>query len=149
MKFASTGSRVGFPLPPSIEVMEDTGSKSGFTLFETLIAMLVLSIGLAGLFEANGRALRTVGTAADYAKARIIAHGLLADATTGWSKQLTSQTGTSGGMRWAIDVTPEVSPWARVDVRDGWKLRRVRVTVALGDGRQLVLTSLKFGRNNG
>jgi general secretion pathway protein I len=129
--------------------METTSSTSGFTLFETLIAMLVLSIGLAGLFEANGRALRTVGTAADYAKARIIAHGLLADATTGWSGELTSQKGTSGGLQWAVDVVPETSSWARVDVRGGWKLRRFRVTVALGDGRELVLTSLKFGRSNG
>lgn len=149
MKFVSTGSRAAFPPPPSTEAMEKSGPTSGFTLFETLIAMLVLSIGLAGLFEANGRALRTVGTVADYAKARIIAHGLLADATSGWSGQLTSQKGTAGGLRWAIDVAPETSSWARVDVRDGWKLRRVRVTVALGDGRKLVLTSLKFGRGNG
>lgn len=101
------------------------------------------------MFEANGRALRTVGTAADYAKARVIAHGLLADATTGYSTPPASRTGSSGGFKWAIDVAPETSSWAKVDVRDGWKLRRVRVTVALGDGRELVLTSLKFGRKNG
>lgn len=149
MKFESTGLRAAFRPPPSTEAAGASSANAGFTLFETLIAMLVLSIGLAGLFEANGRALRTVGTAADYAKARVIARGLLADATTGWSIPPTSQNGSSGGFQWAIDVAPETSPWAKVNVRDGWKLRRVRVTVALGDGRELVLTTLKFGRNNG
>lgn len=149
MKFESTGLRAAFRRPPATEATENATANAGFTLFETLIAMLVLSIGLAGLFEANGRALRTVGTAADYAKARVIAHGLLADATAGWSVPPTSQKGSAGGFQWSVDVAPEPSPWARVDVRDGWNLRRIRVTVELGDGRELVLTSLKFGRSNG
>jgi general secretion pathway protein I len=123
--------------------------ESGFTLFETLIAMIVLSIGLVSLFEAHSGALRTIGTAADYAKARIIAQGLMAEAVSGWPKKLVSKKGVADGFRWSVQFATETAPWARVQARDGWKLRQIRVIVAWPGGRQLELNSLKLERANG
>lgn len=149
MKFASTGSRAGCRPQRSTEPVVSPSPEAGFTLFETLIAMMVLSIGLVSLFEAHAGALKTVGTAADYAKARIIAQGLLADAVSGWPKKLTSKTGVADGFQWSVQFAPETAPWARVRSRDGWKLRQVRVIVAWPGGRQLELNSLKLERANG
>lgn len=149
MKFASTGLPVASPPTRSTERPVCGDPRSGFTLFETLIAMLVLSIGLVSLFEAHSRALRTAGTAANYARARILAQGLLADADSGWSGKPIPKNGEDNGFQWSVDVQPETAPWAKIQARDDWKLQHVRVTVSWPGGRQLELDSLKLGRNNG
>jgi general secretion pathway protein I len=118
-------------------------------LFETLTAMLVLSIGLVALFEAHSRALKTAGIAADYLRARILAQGLLTDAVDGWRSKIKSKQGMDNGFAWTIDVAPETASWAHVQTRDNWKLQRVRVIVSWAGGRQLELDSLKLGRTNG
>lgn len=148
MRYASTGSQAGCRQPRSIEVPTNDPS-SGFTLFETLTAMLVLSIALVSLFEAHSRALRTAGIATDYTRARIFGQGLLADTLDGWTGKLVSKKGTNDGLSWSIDVTPATAPWANIETRDNWKLRHVRVLVSWGDGRQIELDSLKLGRANG
>ena len=122
------------------------GSTAGFTLLETLTALTVLSIALVSLFEAHAQGLRTAGSAADYARARIFAQGLLADATGGWSGDLASKRGTEGTFTWSIDVEPERAPWAEVKTEGNWRLHRVRVTVAMDKGRQVNLETLKLGR---
>lgn len=111
--------------------------------------MLVMSIGLVSLFEAHSRALRTAEAAADYARARIFAQGMLADAVAGWRGKLTSKTGNDDGFVWSIDVVPEDASWAKVGTKDNWRLRRVRVIVSWAGGRQIELDSLKLGRTNG
>lgn len=148
MKSASTGSPAGCRPPCSTE-LASSDPKSGFTLFETLIAMLVLSIGLVSLFEAHSHALKTAGVAADYARARILAQGLLADTVAGWSAKPLPKKGEDNGFQWAIDVEPETASWAKIQTRDNWRLQHIRVTVSWADGRQYVLNSLKLGRGNG
>lgn len=149
MKFASTGSPAGFRPPRSIKHAPSSKPEAGFTLFETLVAMMVLSIGLVSLFEAHARALKTVSTAADYARARILAQGLLDDAVSGWPKKLTSTKGQEDGFQWMVEFAPATGPLANVQTREGWKLHQVRVIVAWPGGRQLELDSLKLGRANG
>lgn len=148
MKSASTGLQAVCPQRRSTEA-PGNASEAGFTLFETLTAMLVLSIGLVSLFEAHSRALRTAGAAADYARARIFAQGLLADTVSGWKGKLISKSGNDDGFAWSIDVAPEGAAWANVTTQDNWKLRRVRVIVNWASGHQFELNSLKLGRTNG
>ncbi len=149
MKFASTGSPAAFLPLHSTEPTSPNGAEAGFTLFETLVAMMVLSIGLASLYEAHTRALKAAGTSADYANARILAQGLLAEAVSGWPKELTSKAGQENGFYWTVKFQPATGPWASVQARKGWKLQQVSVTVAWPGGRQLELNSLKLGRSNG
>ncbi len=148
MKSASTGLQAECPQPRSTKAPPND-PEAGFTLFETLTAMFVMSIGLVSLFEAHSRAFRTAGIAADYARARIFAQGLLADTVEGWSGKLISKTGNDDGFAWTIDVAPEDAAWANIETRDNWKLRHVRVIVSWADGRQIELDSLKLGRANG
>lgn len=122
------------------------GSSAGFTLLETLTALTVLSIALVSLFEAHAQGLSTAGSAAEYARARIFAQGILADATGGWSRDLASKRGTDGPFTWSIDIEPEHTAWADVKTEGNWRLHRVRVTVAWDRGRHVNLETLKLGR---
>jgi general secretion pathway protein I len=148
MRSASTGSRAACRPPQSIDG-PPTGSSAGFTLLETLTALTILSIALVSLFEAHAQGLKTAGSATDYAKARIFAQGLLADATSGWSSELVSKQGSDGRFAWSIDVDQEGAPWAEVKTEGSWRLHRIRVTVSWDKGRQIELESLKLGRSNG
>jgi len=149
MRYASIGLPGASPRRAFSDLPTPEHAQSGFTLFETLTAMLVLSIGLVTLFEAHSRALKTAGIAADYLSARILAQGLLADATGGRRGKLAPRQGTDNGFAWKIDVAPEAASWANVKVRDDWKLQRVRVIVSWNGGRQLELDTVKLRRPNG
>jgi general secretion pathway protein I len=122
---------------------------AGFTLFETLTAMLVLSIALVSLFEAHARALRTANVATSYAQARIFAEALLTDTVNGWNGKLVSKKGNNGRFTWSINITSESAPWAKIDTRNNWRLRHVLVSVNWGDGRQVELETLKLAHSNG
>lgn len=125
-----------------------SSSEEGFTLFETLIALLVVSIGLVSLFAAQTQAIKTAGISADYVQARIIAQSLLSE-TMGNPRPAEASAGINSGFRWSIDVTPETEGWARIPARDDWKLFHVRVRVLIDGGRQVELNSLKLGQIHG
>jgi general secretion pathway protein I len=111
--------------------------------------MLVLSIALVALFEAHSRALRTANIATNYAQARILGEALLADAVNGWNGKISSKKGVDSGFDWSVNITPETESWAKIETKNNWRLRHVRVRVSWGDGRQIELESLKLGRSNG
>ena len=146
MNFASIGSRVASPRRSSTEGARSL--EAGFTLFETLIALMVVSIGLVSLFEAQSQALKTAGISADYVAARILAQNLLSE-TMGNPKPQDMTEGVSGAFRWSVNVNPETEDWAHIPARDDWKLFHVRVLVLMASGRKVEFNSLKLGRTNG
>lgn len=147
-KFASIGLRVVSRQPHSTE-RDVSGASAGFTLLETLTAMLILSIALVSLFDAHGQGVRTAGAAADYARARIFAQGLLAETVNGWNSDLVSKRGSEGRYSWSVDVAQERAPWSAIATDGDWRLHHVRVTVTWDKMRQIELNSLKLGRVNG
>lgn len=146
MNFASTGLQAASRRPSPTD--DSNGPEAGFTLFETLTALLVLSIGLVSLFDAQSRALKTAGVSAEYVRARILAHNLLTE-TMSKPKLTETAAGTNGAFQWSVDVAPEEGAWAQIPVRGNWKLFHVQVRVVMQDGRKIVLDSLKLGRSNG
>lgn len=148
MRFASIGSPVVSRPAQSTETQAGA-PEAGFTLFETLTAMLVLSIALVSLFQAHSHALKTATVAAEYARARILGQGLLAETLQGWSGKLVSKHGNDGAFAWSVDIVPERAAWAAIATKDNWNLHRVRVLVSWGDGRHIELDSMKLGRTNG
>lgn len=146
MNFASIGSQAASRRPSSTE--DPNCPEAGFTLFETLTALLVLSIGLVSLFDAQSRALKTAGVSAEYVRARILAQNLLTE-TMGKPKPAEAAAGANGAFQWSVDVAPEEESWAQIPVRDNWKMFHVQVRVVMQDGRKIVLDSLKLGRSDG
>jgi general secretion pathway protein I len=122
---------------------------AGFTLLETLTALLILSIALVSLFEAQAKGVSTAGTATDYARARILAQSLLAASVGGRGAGLVSKAGREGTFGWSVDVAPETAPWSEIKSSKNWGLHRVRVTVTWDKGRKIEIETLKLGRANG
>jgi len=145
MRFASIGSRAGSRPPRSTDGLP-VDAAAGFTLLETLTALTILAIALVGLFEAQARGLRAAGAADEYAEARLIAQGLLADAVGDWSSPLVARNGSDGKFAWSIDVAEEAAPWAALSAKTPWRLNHVRVTVAWDKDRRITLDTLKLGR---
>lgn len=143
MKFASTGLPDASRRAPSTEAKPADG-EAGFTLIETLTALTILAIALVSLFEAQATGLRTAGSAAEYAKARILAQSLLAETTAGWRGGALSRRGNDDGFDWTVDIARAPSgPPANADTK--WRLHQVRVAVDWGRDRHLQLDTLKLG----
>jgi len=130
----------------SIETREHTArNDAGFTLLETLVALAILAVVFASLFDAHAIALRNIRVADDYARARVLGQSLLADAVTGWAHPPLSGSGENGRFRWAIHVTEERAPWAIFKTKKNWRLYRVNVNVSWDKKRHIVLDTLKLG----
>jgi len=145
MRFASIGSRDASRLPRSTNRRLNSDS-SGFTLLETLTALTILAISMVALFDAHVRGLSAAGTAESYAQARIFAQALLTDTVSDWKGALVNRDGREGRYTWAIEVAPVSEVWAELASKETWRLNHVRVTVAWGQNRRVVLDTLKLGR---
>jgi len=146
MKSGSIGLRAASQPPRSNEARHAEG-EAGFTLIETLAALTILAVALTSLFQSQGMGLRTSATAADYAKARILAESLLAETAVQWRGGVRRQSGKEGGFAWSIDV--ERAPGAPPAHKTKWGLHQIRVSVAWPGGRSVVLETLKLGRVEG
>jgi len=74
-------------------------SSSGFSLVETLVALVILSMSLAILYQSAVGATRNARVAAEYSKAVILAESMLTEAA---SRAIAGQNdrGEFGDMRW-------------------------------------------------
>ena len=118
---------------------------AGFSLLETLTALTILAIALAGLFQAHSGALRTATAADGYGQARILAHSLLSNAVGGSGAPPRPGAGREGAFSWEVLVSEPREAWAAFTSPD-WRLYRVQVTVAWDRSRRIVLQSLKLAR---
>jgi len=79
------------------------GSQSGFTLIEILVAMVIMAMGLALLYQILGTNTQAVSMTSQYQRAAMLAQSLLAthDAIpeSGWNAQ-----GQSGGFTWSANT---------------------------------------------
>lgn len=120
------------------------GGADGFTLFETIAALTVLSVALVALFQGQNAGLRSARSATDYNKARLIAESLLAEATSGWRNKLKNESGRTETYDWSISVTPANEGWSAIDAKTGWRLARVAVRISWDAKRSYQIDTLKL-----
>ena len=139
MRSVSTGLPAASRQPPCVE------PEAGFSLLETLTALTILAIALAGLFQAHSAGLRAANAADDYAQARILAHSILASALAGPGILPAPAAGQEGAFRWTLGTAEAREGWAAV-TSDKWRLHHIRVAVEWSRGRKLDLRGLKLAR---
>lgn len=79
---------------------------AGFTLLEVLVALALLSVGLAMLLKAFAGGLANVRAGDGHVQAAALAEGVLAQAGTAWPLESGGRNGESGGYRWQLEIAP-------------------------------------------
>lgn len=115
----------------------------GFSLLELLVAFAIMGMALAMLYRVTGSSARSVGDAAQYQQAMVLAeslHGLRESVPeAGWNEQ-----GQSGGFQWEVRSTPHPTSFARANPTAA-VLHEVVFTVRWADGdrpRQVEVATL-------
>jgi len=126
-------------------------SERGFALVETIVAFLVLAIGLASIGASMALAIRSDArlearrTATQLARSRLEAAGIAETLTPG------RRTGGAGKRTWSETVTavatgPATPAGAQASSAIGLRAYWVEVTVDIGDGGAARLAALKLAR---
>jgi general secretion pathway protein I len=141
MPDCTSGRDVSFPANPDASRFED--AKSGFTLIEVLVAMVILGLALGVIMISLRNATLAIATTAQQTKALAIAQSLLAAEGQTLPLQYGETDGvTRDNFRWRIVTTP----WGTADdiaarLAGGYQ---VAVTVTQG-ARSITLTTLRAG----
>ena len=119
--------------------------QSGFTLMETLVALVVTAVAVVAALELFGGGLRLARASADHLGATLLASAKLSELTLDPLEEGTTE-GTEGEYRWTRRVTAdptllpqEVDPATPGPVR----LARVSVDVRWGRNRHVELVTLR------
>jgi len=126
-----------------------TGRALGFTLIETLVAIVILSLSLGVLYQAAMGATRNARVAAEYSRAIVLAESVLADSLSPATNDM-SIHGQFEDMRWSA-ATRElpIDGAGDADFNSANPLLLLEVRVTWGDedrSRDVALTTVIAGQ---
>ena len=122
--------------------------ESGFTLLETLAALVVLAIALTSLFSAHTSSVRATHAGGDYTRAQMLADSLLAQTQISRAQPRAMSSGQLDKFRWKVTARPAealVAPGPTAQERQ-WTLYRMRVEVTWPPTRSIALDTLRMVR---
>jgi general secretion pathway protein I len=115
----------------------------GFSLLELLVAFAIMGLALAMLYRVTGGSARSVGDAAQYQRALVLAESLQALRESvpvqGWNEE-----GDSGGFHWKVSSAAFPTPAGRANPT-AVPLHEVLILVSWADGdrpRQVEVATL-------
>ncbi|WP_119459640.1 prepilin-type N-terminal cleavage/methylation domain-containing protein [Rhodospirillaceae bacterium SYSU D60014] len=124
-------------------------AEAGFTLLEVLVALAILALSLAAVYETLSGGLRNEAVSRRYLAATILAEGRLAGVGAERPVQTGHWTGeTPDGFRWTIDIGPPSGSRAAPMILQLPRLLEVEVRVQWDQGdrtRMVRLSSLRIG----
>ena len=121
----------------------DGNSQQGFSLLETIVALVILALSLATLFEAYGGGMRAISAGNRYGEARLLAQSLLAQVAEPTKRA--TLNGSTAGLDWQLVVKPATGDLAEPTAKADWLLFEAVATVHWRPGRSIVLRSLRLG----
>lgn len=127
--------------------IKHTGSRqfAGFSLLEMMVAISILALALAALYQAASGATRNVRTDEKYAYSVELARSLLAENAMVPVSGVSARGETAGGFQWRVDTNPVELPRTSLPVGS---LHEIEVGVSWLDGskrREVVLNSVVEG----
>lgn len=126
------------------------GAASGFSLLEMLVAIAILAMSLAAMYQVAGGATRTVSVDEEMVYGVELARSLLAANSVVPVEGLSETGETEGGFRWEVRTSPVSLP-AELPLSEG-QLQAINVIVRWSDGdgeRRFELESVVAGREDG
>ena len=118
-------------------------AQAGFSLLETIVALVILAMALSTIFEAYGDGMRGILVGNRSNEARMLAQSILAGvpepATPGTSN------GSRAGIAWQLTVKPATGDLAASDPKSKWRLMEVETIVRWAPNHRIVLRSLRMG----
>ncbi|MBV9992286.1 MAG: type II secretion system protein [Alphaproteobacteria bacterium] len=126
--------------------MRRTSSEHGFTLLEVLVALTILSVGLAVLFGIFGNSLSRSRETQSRLEARALATSLLADSESAPALAYGERNGRTGsGLAWRV----RVQRYGNDKDLQAWPAAAARVTATVswgdgGNGQTLSLSTLRL-----
>jgi type II secretory pathway pseudopilin PulG len=148
MRSASTGSpAVSASKPrdskPLTERSQLLRGSEGFTLFEALIAIVILALSLSALLPSFSGGLRGATVVDDHLRARLLAQSVMAEISRNRDPMPAVREGRIDKFTWRLATTPYD---AGITSFPGWRLQRLVLTVAWEPGRRIELQSLRVLR---
>ncbi|MBU2532612.1 MAG: prepilin-type N-terminal cleavage/methylation domain-containing protein [Alphaproteobacteria bacterium] len=116
----------------------------GFSMLETIVALVILALALATLFQAYGDGLGAISAASRHADARLLAESLLAEVAEPATPR--SSNGRHRGLTWQLTVKPATGDLAASVAGGPLRLYEVAATVRWAPNRQIILRSLRLGQ---
>lgn len=120
------------------------GGSDGFTLFEVLIAIVILALSLSALLPSFSGGLRGATVIDDHMRARILAQSVMAEFSQSRNPQPLTRQGQYDKFIWQLTVAPYD---ADVVPQPTWRLHRFVITVAWAPGRHVELETLRMMRS--
>ena len=122
------------------------GGGDGFTLFEMLVGLTILTIAMAALYRTFATGQRAVEIVRSHGDALVIAQSLLAEASANRAKPSRRIRGRTSGLGWTVTSSPEEGAFAYIDQSENWQMYRIVATVFYSNGRRVELNTLKLAR---
>ena len=129
----------GRALPPQAH------RQSGFTLFEVLVALIVLAVAFVATIQLFGGGLRLARASGDHVAATLLASAKLSEVPDDALEE-GEEEGTEGEYRWTrrIKLDRTLSPVQPAEVEaDTVRLARVTVEVRWGASRRIEMATLR------
>lgn len=149
MRFRSTGSPAASASRRTHEAaVRDGRGEAGFTLIETVIALVILAVSLTALYQSSQTSTRAISTASGHLRARLLAQALINE-QMGGSRRFTAGNWSGvqeGGLAWVVQIEPAREGWVPpAGPNNRWTVFRIRVGVSWARGREITLETLRLG----
>jgi hypothetical protein len=142
MKFALTGTRAPWRSCP----VESCDTRSGFTLFEALVALALLLAFAASLGPHLFQARRIMANADGRVAAHVLLRSLLEAPFDRASLAGVARGGEAGGLRWRIVTEPIGLGTMSLADRPRWSAFRVIAHVSWAPGQVVTAETVRLGK---
>lgn len=130
---------------PATPTARGRNGEAGFTLLEALVALAILALSFAALFEVYTGGLATVSATDGHLRARLLAQSLMAEVRAG-TPNPGALSGRNGDMTWTITTRPADGLSGDVGPQNPWRAFAVEVAVTWPPGRVVRLETVRLGK---
>ena len=121
-------------------------TSGGFTLVEALVALTILAVSVAAIYQSYSGGLVSSERSTDVAMATLEARSKVAEIGITIPLEIGTTRGkTKRGATWTIKIDDDPVPLQARSSSLGMKLYRVKVSIELREGKELEISTFRIG----